>query len=440
MVDRSFVRAWCGWHTQSALTLTLSQRERECSQKLLMICLVMMGIVAPPARAENWPGWRGPMRTGVTADTGAPTTWSPTERILWKAPVPGTGTSNPVVWEDRAFVTASDGRDQGELHVICFDRDSGRELWHQRLWGTVPTLFFYPKSGMASASPVTDGRHLYAFFGTGDVFCFDLDGGLVWQRALADEYGPFENRFGASSSPLLFEDSVILQCDHYGASYVVALDKQTGANRWKSDRPEVWLSWSSPQLVPVENRYELVISGSEKLDGYDPRTGSRLWTVRGLARECVPTPVVAAGLLISVSGPNGTHFAVRPGGSGDVTESHVVWRNERGTSFVPSGIAVEGRYYVADDKGILSCFDAPTGKLLWRKRLTGRFTASPISTEGKVFFTNESGSTIVLDAAQAEYAEVAHNEIGEDVYASPAISQGRFFIRTAAHLVSVGTK
>ncbi len=390
--------------------------------------------------AENWPGWRGPNRNGVTTDIGVPTTWSATDNVLWKMPVPGAGISNPVVWGDRVFLTASEGREQGELHVICFDRDTGRERWHQRLWGTAPTTFFFPKSGLASPSTVTDGQRLFAFFATGDVFCFDLDGGLLWQRSLADEYGPFENRFAASSSPLLFDETVILQCDHYGGSYVIALDQQTGANRWKSDRPEAWHSWSSPQLVPVGERIELVLSGSEKLDAYDPRTGSRLWTVRGLARECIPTPVSGNGLLYVVSGPNGTHFAIKPGGQGDVTDSHVVWKNDRGTSFVPSAIMVGKRYYLADDKGIASCFDAASGTLLWRKRFGGKFTASPVAADGKLFFVNEAGSTLVLDATQPDYVELARNDIGDDVYASPAISQGRFFLRTVTQLVCIGTR
>jgi len=403
------------------------------------ILIFLAGLFASNTPAENWPGWRGPARTGVTDDSGAPAIWSATENVLWKVPVPGTGTANPVVWDDRVFLTASDGRDQGELHVICFDRDTGRERWHRRLWGTAPTLF-YPKSGMAGPSPVTDGKCLWAAFGTGDVFCFDMEGGLVWQRALSDEYGVFENRFGAASSPLLFEDALIHQCDHYGASYVIALDQKTGANRWKADRPEVWLSWSSPQLVPIGDRFELVLCGSEKLDGYDPRTGKRLWTVRGLARECVPTPVVSDGFLISVTGPNGTHLAVKPGGTGDVTESHVAWRSDRGTSFVPSGIAVGGRYYVADDKGVATCFDSARGTILWRKRFGGRFTASPVSAGGRLYFTDESGSTLVLDATQPEYQELSRNDIGEEVYASPAISQGRFFLRTAKGLVCIGAK
>jgi outer membrane protein assembly factor BamB len=375
----------------------------------------------------------------VTSDNGVPTTWSATENVLWKSPVPGIGTSNPVVWGDKVFITASEGREQGELHVIAFDRDTGRERWHQRLWGTAPTLF-YGRSGMASPSPITDGKRLFAFFGTGDVFCFDLDGGLLWQRALADEYGPFENRFAASSSPLLFEDTLILQCDHYGASYAIALDQKTGANRWKSDRPDVWLSWSSPQLVPNGDRVELVLSGSERLDGYDPRTGSPLWRVRGLARECIPTPLVGHGRLYVVSGPNGTHLAIKPGGSGDVTESNVVWKNDKGTSFVPSAILVGDRYYIADDKGIGSCLDAHTGKTLWRKRFGDKFTASPVAADGKVFFTNEAGSTLVLDTSQPDYVELARNDIGEEVFASAAISQGRFFLRTAKNLVCIGAK
>ena len=387
--------------------------------------------------AENWPGWRGPNRTGVTSDTGAPVTWSAKEHVLWKTPLTGVGTSNPVVWEDRVYLTASTGHDQSELIVLCLDRDTGHLRWRHKLWGTAPTLF-YGVSGMAAPSPVTDGEHLWAFFGTGDVFCFDRDGKLLWQRALSAEYGKFENRFGASSSPLLFEDAVIVQCDHYGASYVVALDKRTGANRWKTDRPGRWLSWSSPQLIAAGDHQELILSGSERLDGYDPKSGEFLWTVQGFSRECVPTPVVGDGFLIAVSGPNGIHRAVKPGGRGDVTDTHVLWTNERGTSFVPSAILVGDRYYDADDKGVAACYDAKTGKILWRKRLNGRFTASPVAAEGKIFFTNEKGETIVLDAAKSEYTELAQNDLGEDVYASPAISQGRFFFRTANHLICIG--
>lgn len=393
--------------------------------------------VSLPCLAENWPGWRGPQRNGITEDSGVPTAWSATENVRWKTPLPGIGISNPIVWQDRVIITASEGPDQSDLHVICLDRRTGEKQWHQRLWGTSPTLF-YPRSGMASPSPVTDGQRLFAFFGTGDVFCFDMDGGLLWQRALSQEYGRFQNRFAASSSPLLFNDKLILQCDHYGDSYLIALNPQTGANEWKADRPEVWHSWSSPQIVGYKDQYELIVSGSMKLEAYNPVSGDRLWTVRGLAQECIPTPVYADGLLYAVSGPNGNHFAVRPGGHGDVTDSHVVWTHRRGTSFVPSAIIVDDRYYLADDKGFARCWSIPSGRVLWRKRFRGRFTASPVAADGKLFFVNEEGSTLVIDARSREYVQLARNDVAENVLSSPAISHGCFFLRTSRHLYCIG--
>jgi outer membrane protein assembly factor BamB len=394
------------------------------------------------AQAENWPGWRGPARTGISSETDIPLKWSAAEGVLWKAPLPGSGISNPIVWEDKVFVTSSDGPKQSELHLICLDRDTGRELWHVRLWGTAPTLYHATKSSMASPTPVTDGRHVYAFFGTGDVFCVDLAGRLVWQRALADEYGEFENRFAASSSPLLYQDVVLLQCDHYGQSYVLALDQATGANRWKADRPEAWLSWATPQLVPVEGRaaQEFIVCGSEKIDAYDPLTGEKLWTVRGMRRECIPTPVFGHGLLYVVSGPKGPTLAIKPGGRGDVTDTHVVWSNVRGAPFVPSAILVGGLYYLVDDRGIATCLNAHSGKLVWQKRLQGEFTASPVAAGGHVYFVNETGQTVVIRAGVPAYEEVAQNGLDEPVFASPAISQGKLFLRSARHLYCIGRK
>jgi outer membrane protein assembly factor BamB len=390
-------------------------------------------------QAENWPGWRGPQRTGVTTETGIPATWSPTEHIAWRAALPGAGISNPIVWDDRVFVTSSDGDNQDELHMVCLHLDDGRELWHLRLWGTAPTLCHGTKSTMASPSPVADGKCVYAFFGTGDVFCVDFDGGLVWQRALADEYGPFENRFAASSSPLLHDDLLLLQCDHYGASYAVALDKATGANRWKLDRPEAWLSWASPQLAPVEDgRQELVLCGSEKIDALDPLTGERLWTLAGMAHECIPTPVLGNGLIYAVSGPNGNTYCIRPGGRGDISESdRIVWTSPRGTPFVPSGILVGDYYYLVNDQGIGTCLAAADGRQVWRKRFGGEFTASPVAADGRIYFVNEAGSTLVIQSGTDEYVEIARNELDEPVYASPAISQGRLFIRGASHLYCI---
>ncbi len=393
------------------------------------------------ALAENWAQWRGPQRNAVSSETELPTKWSTESGIRWKAKLPGQGVSSPVIWGDRIFLTATDGPAQDELYFLCLARADGQELWRLRLWGTSPTLHHATKSDMATPTPVTDGKHIYALFGTGDVFCVDVDGGLVWQRSLASEYGPFENRFGHTSSPAVQGDLLFLQCDHYGDSYVLALDRHTGENRWKRDRPGVWHSWSSPQLLIDQSSGlgELLVCAATRLDALEPQTGKPLWTVSGLQRECIPTPVTGHGLIFAVSGPKGTAMAIRPGGRGDVSESHVVWRSQRGSPYVPSPVLVGDHYYIVDDQGILTCLDAHSGKLAWQKRLRGAFTASPIAGDGKVYFTNDDGETTVVQAHANAYVELARNTLGEPVYASGAISHGCLFFRTPRHLVCIST-
>jgi outer membrane protein assembly factor BamB len=394
--------------------------------------------LVPIATAENWPEWRGPGRNGVSSETNLPVQWSAEKNIRWKTPLPGQGVSSPVIWGDRIFLTAAEGSSQSELIVLCLALKDGKENWRLRLWGTSPTLRHATKSGMATPTPITDGTHLYAFFGTGDVFCIDHGGSLVWQRSLADEYGAFENRFGHTSSPALLGDLLFLQCDHYGDSYLLAIDKRTGQNRWKQDRPGVWHSWSSPQLVQdVAGNSELVVCAAERIDAFQPETGQPLWTVGGLQRECIPTPVTGHGLVFAVSGPKGTAMAIRPGSRGDVSDSHVVWRSKRGSPYVPSAILVGDHYYLVDDAGIATCLDAHSGDLVWQKRLGGAFTASPIAAGGKIYFTNDDGDTTVITAGEDSLVELAKNSLGEPVYSSGAISQGCLFLRTPKHLFCI---
>jgi len=404
--------------------------------RFVLIVASVLSISTAAASAENWPGWRGPTRDGHSPGKGFPLQWSATQNVAWKTPLPGMGISNPIVWDQRVIVTASSGRNLSNLHVICLSRDTGKEMWHAEFWGTAPTRHHGSKSSMASPAPVTDGKHVFAFFGTGDVFCLDMNGKLIWQRSLAAKYGKFENRFAASSSPLLFRDLLLLQCDHYGDSYLIAIDKRTGRNRWKVERPECWLSWATPQLVKLPGKadHELIVSGSHKLEAYDPLTGKKLWTVQGMRRECIPTPVFGHGLIYAVSGPKGPTLAIRPGGRGDVTKTHVRWSNSRGAPFVPSAILVQDRYYLVDDSGIGTCLDAHTGRRLWQRRFGGRYTASPVAADGKIFFLDESGKTLIIDATVPQYRELSRNALAEPAFASPALSQGRVFIRTARHL------
>jgi len=389
---------------------------------------------------ENWAEWRGPRRNGVSEATNLPEKWSAKEGVQWTTELPGRGTSSAIVWNDLVCITAADGPKQSDLHVMGLNLADGKIRWHAKLWGTAPTLHHGTKSDMATPTPATDGRNVYAFFGTGDVFALDMHGRLVWQRSLADEFGPFENRFGHTSSPLIYDDLLILQCDHYGESYLLAVDRATGQTRWRIARPGTWHSWSSPRLVdvPDSTKQELVVCAAHRVDAFDPATGSSLWTVGGLRRECIPTPVAGQGRLYVVSGPKGETLAIRPGGRGDVSQTHVDWRSPRGVPFVPSALLVGDYYYLVDDAGIATCLDAHSGKSLWQKRLGGAFTASPIAGDGKIFFTNEDGETIVLAAHTGAYRELARNKLDDPVYASASIASGRLLIRAEHRLICVG--
>jgi outer membrane protein assembly factor BamB len=403
---------------------------RRFSLPALCVATSILMLAAPSeTQGDNWAGWRGPGRNGVSHESGLPLRWSSTENVAWKASLPGMGVGGPIIWGDRIFVTDCDGPHQANLHVICLARDSGSELWHDQFWGTAPTLHHDTKSSMATPVPVTDGKFVFAFFGTGDVFCTTVEGELVWQRSLASEYGAFENRFAASSSPVLYDNLVIVQCDHYGDSYVLAIDKATGATAWKVDRPGYWHSWASPQLVPVagvqtvastgkdlaksssQRQFELVLCGSEKLDAFDPATGRKLWTVAGMLRECIPTPVFDNGLIYAVSGPKGPTLAVRPGGRGD---------------------------QLVDDAGVLTCLDATRGTRRWQSRLPGRYTASPLAGDGKIYFFNEDGMTTVISSHADRYQVLSQNAIDEPIFATPAISQSQLFIRTPSRLWCIG--
>jgi outer membrane protein assembly factor BamB len=371
----------------------------------------------------------------VADDTNPPVKWSTTEGVRWKVPLPGQGVGTPIITGERIFLTASDGQRHDQLLFFCLDRRDGRELWRQNFWGTAPTLRHEQKSSMATPTPVTDGQHVWAFFGTGDLFCLDLDGNLVWCRSLAQEYEPFQNRFAMASSPVLVGDLLILQCDHWGRSYLIGIDKRTGKNVWKTDREE-HISWSSPLVADVDGRQEVVVCATFQVKGYDPLTGRELWASRGLTRECIPTAVAGEGMIFAVSGPKGETLALRAGGRGDVSETHVVWRTSRGAPFVPSPLLLDGLYCLVDDQGIASCFQAQTGERVWQNRLGGAVTASPVAAAGKIYFIDEQGTTSVVQVG-GEFELLSKNQLDEPVFASPAIANQELFIRTDHHLFCI---
>jgi outer membrane protein assembly factor BamB len=441
--------------------------------------------------AAAWPQWRGPSSAGLSSEAGLPTTWSATENLAWKASLAGAGASSPIVWGDRVIVTSQLGRTpvapgshprlarddrslaglespiggapgapeseagptggaQGEpegrpdaptsLVVEAFARRDGRRLWTYSREAIGPFSELHEKHNLATPTPVTDGERIYAWFGNGLVVALDMDGGLVWQRHLGVEYSPFEARWGHGSSPALYRDLLILLCDHAPKSYLLALDRRTGKERWLADRGRGRVSHSTPVVVPGADGDELLVNSSERIDAYDPATGKLLWYAGTERQTPVPSAVFHGGVIYLSRGyRNSDYLAIRPGGRGDVTATHVVWRAPTGASYVPSILYYDGLLYMANEVGVMTCADAATGAAVWRHRLPGIFFASPVAGDGKIYMVSETGDTFVLRAGRRPEV-LARNDLGERFLASPAIARGQLFLRSDAALFAVGAR
>jgi outer membrane protein assembly factor BamB len=425
--------------------------------------------------AADWPQWRGPDGTGATPERNLPVRWSATENVAWKAPIGGLGVSTPIVSGDRVFVTSQVGSgvrqpgnhprlvqggnaaDAGERElgatrpseasperttflVEAFHRSDGRRLWQYRLdaEGELPGV--HDKHNLASPSPVTDGQMVYAWFGTGQIVALDLTGKPVWQRHLGREISPFAVIWGHSSSPTLFGDLLILLCDHEPASYLLAVDKRTGQERWRADRGKGRLSYSTPLVVNTPTGPELIVNSSERVDAYDPRTGALLWYTGGTNRFPIPMPVFHDGVIFMSRGyRSGPYMAIRPGGRGDITRSHLVWESATGAPYISSLVYDAGLLYMATDVGAVTVVDAKTGQRVSQQRVDGIFSASPVAGDGKIYFVSETGETVVMQSGRTPTV-LARNDLGERAIASPAISNGQIFIRTDDHVFCIGTR
>jgi outer membrane protein assembly factor BamB len=327
-----------------------------------------------------------------------------------------------------------------ELVVESFNRADGRRLWEHRLKAEGPFPDLHEKHNLATPTPVTDGRYLYVWFGTGQIAALDSNGARVWMRHLGKEYSPFDVSWGHGSSPVLYKDVVILLCDHQSSSYLLALDARTGTERWKTDRGSGRVSFSTPLLVSGAAGDELVVNSSERIDAYDPATGRLLWYADAPRQTPVPSAVVHDGVIYLTRGyRNSPYLAIRPGGRGDVSASHVLWRTPGGGSYVSSLLYYDGLLYLTNDVGVLTCADAKTGTRVWQARLDGVFFASPVGADGKVYFVSETGETVVVRAGRTPEI-LARNDLGERLVASPAIAGGRIFLRSDARLFAIGRK
>ena len=385
--------------------------------------------------AKYWARWRGPSGQGLVGTGGYVDRWSATENIRWRTPIPGSGNSSPIVWRDRIFVTTA--YEQGDrISMLAFDRGTGKRLW-ETFAPEGRSARAHQKNGYASATPSTDGQRVYVSLGSRGLLAVNMDGTIAWHV----EVGRVNNYHGPAGSALLYKDRLILFQDSQGDAFIAAYDARTGKQLWRTQR-NATVGWGTPIAIRVDGHDEVIVNGQNRVCGYNPDTGTELWSCNGPTFEVIPTPVVGHGMVFCSSGRAGPTLAIRPGGKGDVTGTHLVWSTPRGSPFVPSPILHDGLLYMVNDmQSIGTCFDARSGETVWQERLgvakREGFSASPIGVDGKIFFTNDDGETFVLRAGRK--FELLHvNNIGERMLASPALVDGRWYMRTDGHLLAVG--
>lgn len=438
----------------------------------VLVILLLAGVGA--VHADNWPHWRGPFASGVSTETGLPSRWSTTEGIAWKAAIRGLGVSSPIVWGNHVIVTSqlgtgasrqgprlaqgADAATAGERSlgggaagagaapadgisflVTAFDRATGarRWEWSTKAEGTMPSV--HDKHNLASSSPVTDGERVYAWFGTGQLAAIDLSGKTVWTKHLGTEYGPFEINWGHASSPTVHKGQLLLICYHDRASYLLSLDAATGTVRWKADQPTGVTSYSTPLVVePAAGPAEVIVNSSAGLSAFNVASGAPLWRFDETNRFPVPMPAVHDGIIYTSRGYRSSPFmAIRPGGTGDIANSHVLWRVPSGAPYISSLVHHNGLVYMVGDVGVLTVTDAKTGERVYQERIGGVYSASPVAGDGKIYLLSEDGETIVLSAGRTPTI-LARNKLDARQLASPAISGGRLFIRSDDAVYAIG--
>ena len=404
--------------------------------------------------ADNWPAWRGPTRNGVSGETNLPLKWSQTENVAWKLPMPAFSGSTPIVWGKRIFLNVADdlrSTDMVTLHLWCVDREKGTRIWERPLGGGNHRE---QKQNMSSPSPVTDGSHVWVLTGTGILKAFDFDGNEIWARDIQKEYGRFGLNWGYGSSPLLYGDSLYVQVLHgmktRDPSYLLRVDKLTGKTIWRVERPtharnESPDAYTTPALLQYGSSSEIVLTGGDVVTGHDPITGKELWRAEGLNPgndanyRIVASPVTNGDLIIAPTRER-PMLVLKAGGRGDVTKSHLLWTFGSGPD-VPTPVT-DGTYtYVINDRGIMFCLEARTGRELYgRQRLRpGTYSASPVLADGRIYVINEDGVTSVIKAGPS-FQLLAENEFDDYTLSSPAISDGQIFFRTTKFLWAIGKR
>ena len=412
----------------------------------LLIAATFQVALAAHLQAENWPRFRGPTGQGVSSETSLPAEWSSTSGIAWKTEIPGESWSSPIVWNDQVFVTtATDGG--RSCRVLALDRKAGRVLWNTEVFQQTPG-HKQGKNSYATPTPVTDGERVYAVFGDGSVAAVNFDGSLAWTNRDVKFY----SEHGLGASPLVYGELLIMAFDGsspgpetkvgwqipWDQAFILAVDKTTGKPRWRASRGLSRIAHISPAVIRMGDREELLSCAGDAIQGFNPKTGQRLWHVFSEGEGVVPSPAWGDGLIFTASGfGKSTIRAVRMGARDDATKTHIAWEQRKGVPSQSSLLYVKPFLYAVTEGGIASCVKSESGDIVWQQRIGGEFCASPVFGDGKVFFLSEQGDTTVV-APGAEFKQLARNTLGERCQASPAVSQEHLFIRSDKHLWCIG--
>lgn len=430
--------------------------------------------VTPSLIADaNWPQFRGPNAGGVADGYETPTEWDVPggKNVKWKTAIPGLGHSSPVIWGDRVFVTTAvsskgesflkvglygespDHPEQYEhdYRVYCLNRETGEVIWQRSAYNGVPEVKRHVKASHANPTPATDGKHLIVSFGSEGLYCYDMDGSLLWKRDLGIlDSGPVEVadlQWGYAGSPVIHDGRVIIQVDVRGPSYVAALDAAKGKDIWRTPRND-HPTWSTPTVVTTGSRKQIVCNGYKHVAGYDFETGKEIWHLSGGGDVPVPTPIQAHDLIFitNAHGGDAPVYAIRTSATNDISlkdratsNEHIQWAHMRIGNYMQTPLVYGDHLYCCRDSGIMAVYDARTGEKQYRARLAGGmgFTASPVAADGKVYFTSEEGDVFVIKAGP-KHELLAHNKLGEISMATPALSQGVLFFRTQGHVIAIG--
>jgi outer membrane protein assembly factor BamB len=416
--------------------------------KHALLIVVVLALTGPPASAEYWPQWRGPLLNGISGEKNLPLKWSTTENVAWKLATPEFSGATPIVWGDTIFLNVGE---RGELALWAVDRANGSVRWKRPLGSGNRRMM---KQNMSSPSPVTDGSLVWVMTGTGVLKAFDFKGQEVWMRNVQQDYGRFGLQWGYASSPLLFEDSLYVQVLHGmhtdDPSYLLRIDKMTGKTRWRVVRPtqarfESPDAYTTPALLRQASGTEIVITGADVVTGHDPESGKELWRANGLnprndgSYRIVASPIVQGDMIFAPSRERPL-LALKAGGRGDVTSSHLVWSFNNGPD-VPTPVTDGTYFYSINDRGIMFCLDAKTGKTVYgpQRLRSATYSGSAVLADGKIYITDEDGVTTVVQSGP-KFSLLAENDLGDYTLSSPAISEGQIFVRTASFLYAIGQR